>query len=84
MNTSKPNVLRQDFWQDLFKKKIVDFIKLKTFLEGNILGVKLMILDLKKTKMTKICQFTFNEGPSYTLLTLFMNSLCNKRLFAFK
>ena len=33
------------------EKTIADFIKLKTFLEGNILGVKLMILDLKKTKI---------------------------------
>ena len=32
---------------------MADFIKLKTFLEGNILGVKLMILDLKKTKIKK-------------------------------
>ena len=30
---------------------MADFIKLKTFLEENILGVKLMILDLKKTKI---------------------------------
>ena len=33
------------------EKTIADFIKLKTFLEGNILGVKLMTLDLKKTKI---------------------------------
>ena len=44
----------------IFGKTIADFIKLKTFLEGNILGVKLMILDLKKTKIKKNCQFTFN------------------------
>ena len=36
------------------EKTIADFIKLKTFLVGNILGVKLMILDLKKTKIKKI------------------------------
>ena len=40
MKISKPNVFRQDFWQE---KTIADFIKLKTFSEGNILGVKLMI-----------------------------------------
>ena len=51
MKISKPNVFRQDLWQE---KAIADFIKLKTFLEGNILGVKLMILDLKKTKIKKI------------------------------
>ena len=36
------------------EKTIADFINLKTFLEGNILGVKLMILDLKKIKIKKI------------------------------
>ena len=41
------------------EKTIADFIKLKTFLEGNILGVKLMTLDLKKTKIIFFCQFTF-------------------------
>ena len=49
MKIRKPNVFRQDFWQDFCLR--TDFIKLKTFLEGNILGVKLMILDLKKTKI---------------------------------
>ena len=34
----------------VYEKTIADFIKLKTFWEGNILGVKLMILDLKETK----------------------------------
>ena len=54
MKISKPNVFRQDFWQDFcLREKNADFIKLKTFLEGNILGVKLMILDLKKTKIKK-------------------------------
>ena len=52
MKISKPNVFRQDFWQTFVQEKtIADFIQLKTFLEGNILGVKLMILDLKKTKI---------------------------------
>ena len=41
------------------EKTIADFIKLETFLEGNILGVKLMTLDLKKTKINFFCQFTF-------------------------
>ena len=36
------------------EKTIEGFIKLKIFLEGNILGVKLMILNLKKTKIKKI------------------------------
>ena len=55
MKISKPNVFRQDLWQDFcLRETITDFIKLKTFLEGNILGVKLMILDLKKTKIKKI------------------------------
>ena len=35
----------------VYEKTIADFIKLKKFLEGNILEVKLMILDLKKTKI---------------------------------
>ena len=60
MKISKPNVLRQDFWQDFcLRETIADFIKLKTFLEGNILEEKLMILDLKKTKINLFCQFTF-------------------------
>ena len=52
MKISKPNVFRQDFGKTFVSEKtIADFIKLKTFLEGNILGVKLMTLDLKKTKI---------------------------------
>ena len=31
-------------------------------MEGNILGVKLMIHDLKKTKIKNFCQFTFKRG----------------------
>ena len=54
MKISKLNVFRQDFWQDFcLKETTADFIKLKIFLEANILGVKLMILDLKKTKIKK-------------------------------
>ena len=58
MKTSKPN---EKFCKTFVSEKtIADFIKLKTFLERNILEVKLMILDLKKTKKSKkICQSTF-------------------------
>ena len=35
------------------EKTMADFINLKTFLEGNILGVKSLILDFKKTKLKK-------------------------------
>ena len=46
----------------VYEKTIADFIRLKTFLEANISGVKLMIFLSQENKNKKqVCQFTFKH-----------------------